>query len=133
MQETGERATLRVTVRHRADALCVASMIRAMVDAAGGSARVAPTIATAASELAQNIVSHAPAGGEVTAWIEDGVFVVRATNRGPAVRSRVRGLGRGQASVKRLMDRVDFGSTADGGLVVTASVRLRGGPRPACL
>ncbi len=112
-------------------------MIRVLIESVGASSRVASTVATAATELAQNIVSHAPAGGEVAAWIDGGVAVVRATNWGAHPlgerRRGARGLGHGQASVQRLMDRVEFGTTADGSLVVTAYLRLVGLRPSACL
>ncbi len=99
-------------------------MVRALVRTAGGSDLQASTAATATTELAQNIVSHAGGDGEINAWLDGAEVVIRARDRGPSPRLRGRGLGQGRASVGRLMDTVDVSTNADGGLVVTARVRI---------
>lgn len=134
MQEAGERAELRVLVRHRADAIAAAAMVKALVHGAGGSALLASVVATATTELAQNIVSHAGGDGEVAAWIERGDIVVRARSEGGAANAGPTrgGLGQGQAAVRRMMDEVDFEPTAGGGLIVTARLRIEPDRSPAC-
>lgn len=134
MQDAGERAELRVLVRHRADAIAAAAMVKALVHGAGGSGVQASMVATATTELAQNIVSHAGGNGELEAWLEGGNVVVRARSaggEGPAIPTRS-GLGQGQASVRRMMDHVEFEASVDGGLVVTARVRIDAPRRPSC-
>lgn len=134
MQDAGERAALRVLVRHRADAIAAAAMVKALVHGAGGSAVQASVVATATTELAQNIVSHAGGDGEVVAWLDGGSVVIQArdTGGGTRVAPTRGGLGQGQAAVRRMMDDVEFESAADGGLVVTARVRIDPPRRPAC-
>lgn len=134
MQDAGERAGVRVLVRHRADAIAAAAMVKAFVHGAGGSGVQAAMIATATAELAQNIVSHAGGDGDVLAWLEHGDVVVRARSAGRAASAGTtrRGLGQGQAAVRRMMDHVDFEATPAGGLVVTARVRLEPQRSPAC-
>ncbi|MEM6290367.1 MAG: hypothetical protein AAGA54_03850 [Myxococcota bacterium] len=119
MSATIERPALHVAIRHRADAVAVASMVRALIRSAGGSDIQASAAATATAELAQNIVSHAGGDGELDAWIEGADVVIRARDRGPSPRLRGRGLGQGRAAVERLMDRVEVTTNAEGGLVVT--------------
>ena len=94
----------------------------------------ASLVATATAELAQNIVSHAGGNGELEAWLEGGNVVVRARSAGggkSAAPTRG-GLGQGQASVRRMMDHVEFEPSVDGGLVVTARVRIDSPRRPSC-
>ena len=128
--DAGERAALRVLVRHRADAIAAAAMVRALVRAAGGSVTQASTVATATTELAQNIVSHANGNGEILVWLEGHELVVRARDWGSNAQfehkpeKSLRGLGQGQASVRRMMDRVEQQAVEGGGLEVTARVRI---------
>lgn len=91
-------------------------------------------VATATTELAQNIVSHAGGDGEVVAWLEDENVVVRARSAGGGASAAPTrgGLGQGQAAVRRMMDSVEFAPGPDGGLVVTARVRIAALGRPAC-
>ena len=95
---------------------------------------LAAMVATATAELAQNIVSHAGGDGEVVAWIESGDIVVQARSAGRNMRGTPTrgGLGQGQAAVRRMMDDVEFEATLDGGLVVTARVRVDPPRRPEC-
>lgn len=109
-------------------------MVKALVHGAGGSAVQASVVATATTELAQNIVSHAGGDGEVVAWLEGGTVVIQARNTGggASVAPTRGGLGQGQAAVRRMMDDVEFDATPDGGLVVTARVGIETPRRPAC-
>ncbi|MGH1347313.1 MAG: ATP-binding protein [Nannocystales bacterium] len=139
MQDADERAQLRVLVRHRADAFAAAAMVKALAHGVGSSAVQASMIATATTELAQNIVSHAGGDGEVMVWLEGENIVVQARSVGvgdggreaPAAPTRG-GLGQGQAAVRRMMDSVVFESASDGGLVVTARVRITPLERSVC-
>ena len=106
-------------------------MVRALVRSAGGSPTRASMIATVTTELAQNIVLHAAGNGEITAWLEAADIVVRARDWGSLGAVGRRGLGQGQASVRRMMDRVQFDAPPEGGLIVTARARIeREGHRP---
>jgi len=89
-------------------------------------------IATVTTELAQNIVSHAAGNGEITAWLEAADVVVRARDWGASGRVDGRGLGQGQASVRRMMDRVEFDEAPEGGLIVTARARIEREGRHPC-
>jgi len=109
-------------------------MVKALVHGAGGSGVHASVVATATTELAQNIVSHAGGDGDVIAWLEDGNIVVRARSAGGGARGAPTrgGLGQGQAAVRRMMDSVEFEATPSGGLVVTARMRIESVGRSAC-
>lgn len=89
-------------------------------------------VATVATELAQNIVSHAAGNGELLAWLDAGDIVVRARDWGASTATGARGLGQGQASVRRMMDRVEFTLAPEGGLVVTARARIESEGRRPC-
>lgn len=133
MNNADEHAALRVRVRHRADAIAAAAMVRALVHGAGGSSSRASVVATVTTELAQNIVSHAAGNGEVLAWLDGNDIVVRARDWGsgsPLLRSS--GMGQGQASVRRMMDHVEFEPSSDGGLIVTARTRISREPSRPC-
>lgn len=107
-------------------------MVRSLVLEHGGSRREASAAATAAAELAQNIVVHADGRGEVWAWLHTGELIVVARDRGPGlppvgavhVRRARAGLGEGAGAVTRLMDEVQVRTRTRGGLEVTARKRL---------
>ncbi|MCR9164125.1 MAG: ATP-binding protein [Nannocystaceae bacterium] len=132
MDEAGEHAALRVRVRHRSDAIAAASMVRTLVQRAGASTCRASVVATVTTELAQNIVSHAGGNGEILAWLDGGDIVVRAHDWGSASPTRSSGMGQGQASVRRMMDRVELQPSPEGGLIVTARTRIGKEPIRSC-
>lgn len=126
-----------MAVRDRADVFAAAVMVRSMVMAHGGGRRDAAAASTAAAELVQNIVVHGGGRGQLLAWFDKDVLVIRARDRGPGIGdpealfagSLARramglpegtGLGEGGSAVRRLMDRVRVRSRKHGGLEVTA-------------
>jgi len=133
---------VRIVIRHRADAVATGAVVRDFVRAQGMTNHHAVVAATAAVELAQNIVSHGGACGEMSAWISGETLFVRAIDRGPgltespAMFGDVRptgsyggsGLGQGSASVRRLMDGVDVRARVAGGLEVIARKSIRWEP-----
>ena len=133
---------VRIVIRHRADAFTTGAVVRDFVRAQGMTKHHAAVAATAAVELAQNIVSHGGARGEMSAWVAGQTLFVRAIDRGPglteapAMFREVRptgyqggsGLGQGAASVRRLMDGVDVRARAAGGLEVIAHKAIGWGP-----
>ena len=123
---------VRVSIETDADLVTVRAEARAMAQRLGFPRPDPTLIATAISEIARNIVSHAGSGEIVLRPFEDsgryGLIVV-ATDVGPgipdlesAVRddySGSRGLGLGLPGARRLMDHFEIESDPDSGTTVT--------------
>jgi anti-sigma regulatory factor (Ser/Thr protein kinase) len=134
---------VRLSVRGRSDAVAFAAVVRNVVLRHGGTRREAAEAAIAASEMVQNIVTHAACQGDACVWLEGDVLHLRATDTGPGMtdptvllRGREArgalglspgvGLGEGGAALVRLMDRVEVRPNATRGLVVLAHKRISG-------
>ena len=123
---------VRVSIETDADLVTARSEARAMAQRLGFPRPDPTLIATAISEIARNIVSHAGSGEIVLRPFEDargfGLIVV-ATDNGPGIRdvdaalrddySGYGGLGLGLPGARRLMDQFEIDSDADRGTTVT--------------
>jgi anti-sigma regulatory factor (Ser/Thr protein kinase) len=117
----------RVPIASDADMVPARAKARALAEDLGFSRTDATLIATAVSEIARNIVSHAGLGEiEMTAIIDPdrrGLRVV-ASDEGPGIRdielaleqgyTSRRGLGLGLSGARRLMDDFDIASNSSG-------------------
>jgi anti-sigma regulatory factor (Ser/Thr protein kinase) len=117
----------RVPIASDADMVPARAKARALAEDLGFSRTDATLIATAVSEIARNIVSHAGLGEiEMTAIIDPdrrGLRVV-ASDEGPGIRdielaleqgyTSRRGLGLGLAGARRLMDDFEVASNSSG-------------------
>jgi anti-sigma regulatory factor (Ser/Thr protein kinase) len=117
----------RVPIASDADMVPARAKARALAEDLGFSRTDATLIATAVSEIARNIVSHAGLGEiEMTPIIEPdrrGLRVV-ASDEGPGIRdielaleqgyTSRRGLGFGPAGARRLMDDFEIASNSSG-------------------
>jgi anti-sigma regulatory factor (Ser/Thr protein kinase) len=117
----------RVPIASDADMVPARAKARALAEDLGFSRTDATLIATAVSEIARNIVSHAGLGEiEMTAIIDPdrrGLRVV-ASDEGPGIRdielaleqgyTSRRGLGLGLAGARRLMDDFEIASNSSG-------------------
>jgi anti-sigma regulatory factor (Ser/Thr protein kinase) len=117
----------RVPIASDADMVPARAKARALAEELGFSRTDATLIATAVSEIARNIVSHAGLGEiEMTPIIEPdrrGLRVV-ASDEGPGIRdielaleqgyTSRRGLGLGLAGARRLMDDFEIASNSSG-------------------
>jgi anti-sigma regulatory factor (Ser/Thr protein kinase) len=117
----------RVPIASDADMVPARAKARALAEELGFSRTDATLIATAVSEIARNIVSHAGLGEiEMTAIIEPdrrGLRVV-ASDEGPGIRdielaleqgyTSRRGLGLGLSGARRLMDDFEIASNSGG-------------------
>jgi anti-sigma regulatory factor (Ser/Thr protein kinase) len=117
----------RVPIASDADMVPARAKARALAEELGFSRTDATLIATAVSEIARNIVSHAGLGEiEMTAIIDPdrrGLRVV-ASDEGPGIRdielaleqgyTSRRGLGLGLAGARRLMDDFEVASNSSG-------------------
>ena len=123
---------VRVAVSRDADLVTARAEARAMAERLGFPRPDPTLIATAISEIARNIVSHAGRGEIVLRPFEDvsryGLVIV-ATDEGPGIRdveaalrddySGYAGLGLGLPGARRLMDEFEIESDPDGGTTVT--------------
>jgi anti-sigma regulatory factor (Ser/Thr protein kinase) len=123
---------VRVSINADADLVTARSEARAIAQRLGFPRPDPTLIATAISEIARNIVSHAGSGEIVLRPFSDanryGMIVI-ATDHGPGIRdveaalrdeySGYTGLGLGIPGARRLMDHFEIESGADGGTTVT--------------
>lgn len=140
-ERESEGAGVRLVVRGRADVMVFAAIVRKLIQDRGGTRRQAAEASIAAAEMVQNIVAHAAAVGDASAWFEGDRLFLRAADRGPGLvdpdlllggreargahgLGTGTGLGEGGAALVRLMDRVSVGPNEGGGLVVTACKQI---------
>lgn len=124
---------LRLVVRREWDVPHTVAAVQQACVRAGANAQVAATVATAASELANNLWLHARGGGELLLQRESGPgnrqrLVLTARDLGPGIAdtvlamqdgySTVGGMGCGLPGVQRLMDEFSLQSTQGVGTVV---------------
>lgn len=123
---------VRVAINTDADLVTARAEGRAMAQRLGFSRPDPTLIATAISEIARNIVTHAGEGEIVLKPCADNRrhgLVVIATDNGPGIRnveaaltedySARGGLGLGLPGARRLMDDFEIASDADSGTTVT--------------
>jgi len=127
----GELHTL--PVKHAGDSTVVAAAARRFAGRLGFSAVDAARFATAAAELASNVVRHG-GGGSVVLCAAKGRLEVSAEDRGPGSAEKLGrlrhtpkpgGLGEGLNAVRRLMEGLAVQDREGGGVRVTAWI---GGP-----
>ena len=129
----------RIRVRSSADVAVVVTRARRVALEMGFSEEAAVSVATAASELATNVLAHA-GGGVLDLQIENDskgpCFCVLAEDRGPGIAdvakalqpgySTAGGLGLGLPGVQRLMDELTFSPMPGAGIRVQARKYLHG-------
>jgi serine/threonine-protein kinase RsbT len=98
----------RVPIGAESDVALARQHAREFAVPVGLSTRAMEALATAVSEIAQNIVDHGRAGEIMFAALEDG------DRRGVAVTASGPGLGFGVAAVRRLVDEFELISTPEG-------------------
>lgn len=122
----------RVLVREEADIAMVRKALREQARAAGVDEAAIERLATAASELARNVLVHA-CGGEIfvgpTRAGERRAFLVVARDEGPGIAEPARaledgystagGLGLGLPGARRLVDELELQTTVGRGTTVT--------------
>jgi anti-sigma regulatory factor (Ser/Thr protein kinase) len=127
---------LRIRARTLCDAPVLSSAARRFAREAGFDSRACTEIGIVVSELATNSVRHAGGSGEVSLSFAGGILEVVSVDHGPgtafAVASALSsdppslrglssgGLGCGLGAVRRLMDQVECGPRAGGGLWLRA-------------
>ena len=130
-QATPDRGE-RLHIRHPSDVVVARRKVRQLGMRAGLSEAGIAALATAVTEIAQNIVIHVGNGelmmGELADASRRGV-VVTAIDRGPGIldiaramhdgHSSVGGLGLGLSSAQRLVDEFEIHSTVGSGTTIT--------------
>ena len=123
---------VRLRIRHASDVFVARRKVRELGARVGLSEAAIAALATAASELARNIVVHAGIGEILVGTLADssrhGVVVI-ARDNGPGIlditqamhdgHSTAAGLGLGLPSARRLVDEFDIESTVGVGTTVT--------------
>ncbi|MDP4300446.1 ATP-binding protein [Leptothrix discophora] len=139
---TAEQATrdeLTLTVGHEGDVAHVIASVMRFCSEHNHDSVFAAHVATASSELANNLWMHTPDGGQIRLrWLETGLrrgVELRADDRGPGIPdlslamtegySTGGGMGCGLPGVERLMDDFDIRSQPGSGTQVVTHKWLR--------
>lgn len=132
MQRTAPDDRERVPIRHASDLVVARRRVRELGAQAGLSDAAIAALATAVTEIAQNIVVHVGSGELLIGVLADssrrGVVVI-ARDNGPGIvdiaqamhdgHSTAAGLGLGLPSAQRLVDEFEIESTIGAGTTIT--------------